>query len=86
MNAIACKFRVFLIYYLCIYLNRQQVLMIRINVDTPIEILQAIKVGDMVTDGFSKTSLVESIAISDDAFYRIYEFHLITGRVITTKR
>ena len=60
--------------------------MIRINDDTPIEILQDIKIGDMVTDGFSKTSLVESIDISDDGLYRVYEFNLITGRVIITKR
>ena len=60
--------------------------MIRINDDTPTEILQDIKVGDLVTDGFSKTSIVESIAISDDGLYRIYEFNLITGRVIITKR
>lgn len=60
--------------------------MIRINDDTPIEVLQDIKIGDMVTDGFSKTSLVESIDISDDGLYRVYEFNLITGRVITTKR
>ena len=60
--------------------------MIRINDETPIEALQDIKVGDMVTDGFSKTSLVESIEISDDGLYRVYEFYLITGRVIKTKR
>jgi uncharacterized protein (UPF0218 family) len=60
--------------------------MIRINNDTPIETLQEIKIGDMVTDGFSKTSLVQSIEISDDGLYRVYEFHLITGRVILTKR
>jgi uncharacterized protein (UPF0218 family) len=60
--------------------------MIRINDDTPIETLQAIKVGDMVTDGFSKTSLVENISISDDGLYRIYEFNLITGRTILVKR
>ena len=60
--------------------------MIRINDDTPIEVLQGIKIGDMVTDGFSKTSLVESIDISDDGLYRVYEFNLITGRVIVTKR
>ncbi|RZL69488.1 MAG: hypothetical protein EOO93_01450 [Pedobacter sp.] len=60
--------------------------MIRINDDTPIDVLQDIKIGDMVTDGFSKTSLVESIDISDDGLYRVYEFNLITGRVITIKR
>lgn len=60
--------------------------MIRINEETPIEVLQDIKVGDMVTDGFSKTSLVESIATSDDGLYRVYEFNLITGRTIVVKR
>lgn len=60
--------------------------MIRINDDTPIEQLQEIKIGDLVTDTFSKTGLVESIEISDDGLYRIYEFNLITGRVISTKR
>lgn len=60
--------------------------MIRINDETPEDTLNDIKIGDMVTDGFSKTSLVESIDISDDGLYKIYEFTLITGRVITTKR
>ena len=60
--------------------------MIRINEDTPIETLQDIKIGDMVTDGFSKTSLVESIEVTDDGLYRIYTFNLITGRTIETKR
>lgn len=60
--------------------------MIRINDETPTEVLQEIKIGDMVTDGFSKTSLVDEIEITDDGLYRIYEFHLITGRTITTKR
>lgn len=60
--------------------------MIRINDETSIETLQDIKIGDLVTDGFSKTSLVERIETTDDGMYKIYEFHLITGRVITTKR
>jgi uncharacterized protein (UPF0218 family) len=60
--------------------------MIRINDETSSEILQNIKIGDMVTDGFSKTSLVENISISDDGLYRIYEFNLITGRTILIKR
>lgn len=60
--------------------------MIRINNDTSIEQLQDIKIGDLVTDTFSKTGLVEEIEISDDGLYRIYEFTLITGRVIITKR
>ncbi|RYG15339.1 MAG: hypothetical protein EOO07_15660 [Chitinophagaceae bacterium] len=60
--------------------------MIRINDETPIDQLQDIKIGDLVTDTFSKTGLVESIDISDDGLYRIYEFNLVTGRVIVTKR
>lgn len=60
--------------------------MIRINDDTPTETLQDVKVGDMVTDGFSKTSSVESINISDDGLYRVYQFYLITGRTIVAKR
>ncbi|TKC05413.1 hypothetical protein FA048_16935 [Pedobacter polaris] len=60
--------------------------MIRINEETPVEILQDIKIGDLVTDGFSKTSLVESIETTDDGLYKIYEFYLNTGRVIKTKR
>jgi hypothetical protein len=60
--------------------------MIRINDETASETLQDIKIGDLVTDGFSKTSLVERIEVNDDGMYKIYEFHLLTGRVITTKR
>lgn len=60
--------------------------MIRLNNDTPIEVLQSVKVGDLVTDGFSKTSFVENIEILDDGLYRIYEFHLDTERVIVIKR
>lgn len=60
--------------------------MIRINDATPIETLQEIKIGDLVTDGFSKTSLVESIETTDDGLYKSYEFYLITGRVISIKR
>ncbi len=60
--------------------------MIRINDETPIDQLQDVKIGDLVTDTFSKTGLVESIDISDDGLYRIYEFNLVTGRVIVTKR
>lgn len=61
-------------------------IMIRINDDTAIAQLQDIKIGDLVTDTFSKTGLVESIEINDDGLYRIYEFHLVTGRIISTKR
>lgn len=60
--------------------------MIRINDETPIEQLNDIKIGDLVTDTFSKTGLVEHIDIADDGLYRIYEFSLVTGRMITTKR
>ncbi|HTM99291.1 MAG TPA: hypothetical protein VL088_11130 [Pedobacter sp.] len=60
--------------------------MIRINEETPIEQLQDVKIGDLVTDTFSKTGLVERIEINDDGLYRIYEFHLVTGRIISTKR
>ncbi|MFD2582295.1 hypothetical protein ACFSR6_07340 [Pedobacter vanadiisoli] len=60
--------------------------MIRINNDTPTEVLQDIKIGDMVTDTFSKTGLVENIEISDDGLYRTYEFNLVTGRTITVKK
>ncbi|MET0569975.1 MAG: hypothetical protein ABWZ79_01010 [Pedobacter agri] len=60
--------------------------MIRLNNETQGEILQDVKVGDMVTDTFSKTGLVESIEVNDDGLYRIYEFHLVTGRTITVKK
>lgn len=60
--------------------------MIRINSETPTELLQDIKIGDLVTDTFSKTGLVEEVKISDDGLYRMYEFTLVTGRVIITKR
>lgn len=60
--------------------------MIRLNNDTPSEVLQDVKIGNLVTDTFSKTGLVESIDISDDGLYRIYEFNLVTGRTITVKK
>jgi len=60
--------------------------MIRLNSDTPNDILQDVKIGDMVTDTFSKTGLVESIEIKDNGLYRIYEFNLVTGRTITVKK
>ena len=59
--------------------------MIRLNKDTPTEVLQEVKKGDLVTDTFSKTGLVEAIEISDDGLYRIYEFSLVTGRTIIIK-
>jgi len=60
--------------------------MIRLNSDTPSEVLQDVKIGDMVTDTFSKTGLVETIEVNDDGLYRIYEFNLVTGRTITVKK
>lgn len=60
--------------------------MIRLNEETPLDVLNGIKPGDMVTDTFSKTGLVESIEMTDDGLYRIYEFILVTGRVITIKK
>ena len=60
--------------------------MIRLNEETPLDVLNEIKEGDMVTDTFSKTGLVESIAMTDDGLYRIYEFTLVTGRVIKVKK
>ncbi len=59
--------------------------MIRINEETPLEILNEVKKGDMVTDTFSKTGIVESVEMEDDGLYRIYTFMLVTGRVITIK-
>lgn len=61
-------------------------IMIRLNNDTPNDVLQDVKIGDMVTDTFSKTGLVENIEISDDGLYRVYEFNLVTGRTITVKK
>jgi|GEM_PF-377457 len=58
----------------------------RLNSDTPAEELQDVKKGDMVTDTFSKTGLVESVEVTDDGLYRIYEFNLVTGRTITVKK
>lgn len=60
--------------------------MIRLNQDTPSSVLQEIKKGDLVTDTFSKTGLVESIDTHDDGYYKIYTFSLVTGRIITIKR
>lgn len=60
--------------------------MIRLNSETPSDVLQEVKKGDLVTDTFSKTGLVEDVEISDDGLYKIYIFHLVTGRTITIKR
>ncbi|AMQ01726.1 hypothetical protein AY601_4906 [Pedobacter cryoconitis] len=60
--------------------------MVRLNNETPTDILQEVKKGSLVTDTFSKTGLVETIEISDDGLYRIYTFNLVTGRSIVVKR
>jgi len=60
--------------------------MIRLNNDTPSDVLDEVKEGNMVTDTFSKTGLVESVEITDDGLYKIYNFHLVTGRTITVKK
>ena len=60
--------------------------MIRLNSDTPSAVLQDVKIGNMVTDTFSKTGLVESIEVTDDGLYRVYIFNLVTGRSITIKK
>lgn len=60
--------------------------MIRLNQDTPSEVLHDVRAGNLVTDTFSKTGLVEKIDIEDDGLYRIYTFTLVTGRVITVKK
>lgn len=60
--------------------------MIRLNSETPSEVLQEVKKGDLVTDTFSKTGLVESIETSDDGLYKIYTFNLVTGRKIVIKK
>lgn len=60
--------------------------MIRLNEDTPSSVLDEVREGNMVTDTFSKTGLVESIDISDDGLYKVYTFHLVTGRTITVKK
>lgn len=60
--------------------------MIRLNSETPSSVLQDVKIGNLVTDTFSKTGLVEKIEITDDGLYRIYKFILVTGRSITIKK
>lgn len=60
--------------------------MIRLNNETPSEVLQEVKKGDLVTDTFSKTGLVETIETDDDGLYKIYSFNLVTGRTITIKK
>jgi len=60
--------------------------MIRLNNETPPSVLQDVKIGNLVTDTFSKTGLVEKIEITDDGLYRIYKFILVTGRSITVKK
>ena len=60
--------------------------MIRLNNDTATSVLQDVKIGDMVTDTFSKTGMVEEIDIEDDGLSKIYKFTLVTGRNIQIKR
>lgn len=60
--------------------------MIRINQDTTSQLLQEVKKGDLVTDTFSKTGLVEEIDVTDDGMYRIYTYTLVTGRTIVVKK
>ncbi|RZL47486.1 MAG: hypothetical protein EOP00_11830 [Pedobacter sp.] len=60
--------------------------MIRLNEETPLDVLNEVKRGDLVTDTFSKTGLVESVEIMDDGLYRTYEFTLVTGRIIKVKK
>ncbi|MGY3054972.1 hypothetical protein ACVWYG_003181 [Pedobacter sp. UYEF25] len=60
--------------------------MIRINDELPLSALREIKIGNMVTDTFSKTGLVEKIDYADDGLYSIFKFSLITGRVIEVRR
>lgn len=69
-----------------IFANIHLITMIRLNNETPPSVLQEIKIGDLVTDTFSKTGLVESIDTKDDGYYCIYIFELVTGRTITIKR
>ncbi|WP_256007575.1 MULTISPECIES: hypothetical protein [Pedobacter] len=59
--------------------------MIRLNQDTPASVLDEVKKGDLVTDTFSKTGLVEEIVVGDDGLHKTYQFHLVTGRTITIK-
>lgn len=60
--------------------------MIRLDNDTPSSVLQEVKIGDMVTDTFSKTGLIEDIETTDDGLYKIYTFNLVTGRSIVIKK
>ncbi|PST84426.1 hypothetical protein C7T94_06895 [Pedobacter yulinensis] len=60
--------------------------MIRLNEDTPQEVLQSVKAGDVVTDTFSKTGLVESVEVIDEGIYRLFRFCLVTGREIVIKK
>ncbi len=60
--------------------------MIRIDDDLSLSALREIKIGDLVTDTFSKTGLVEKIDHADDGLYSIFTFTLVTGRVIGVRR
>ncbi len=56
--------------------------MIRINAETPIETLLEIKKGDFITDGFSKTGIVEFLEKEDRDVYQEFRFTLTTGSII----
>lgn len=60
--------------------------MIRITAETPLEILREVKIGNLVTDTFSKTGLVEAIEVEDDGLFLCFSFQLVTGRTIVIKK
>ena len=60
--------------------------MIRIDDEISLAALREVKTGDVITDTFSKTGLVEKIDHTDDGLYSIFTFTLVTGRIIEVKR
>lgn len=60
--------------------------MIRLNQDTSLEVLRSVKIGDIVTDTFSKTGIVEEIEVIDEGIYNVFKFKLVTGREIVIKK
>ncbi|WP_442588818.1 hypothetical protein ACSBL2_22545 [Pedobacter sp. AW31-3R] len=60
--------------------------MIRINQETATQVLQEVKKGDLITDTFSKTGIVEDIEVTDEGIYRVYTYSLVTGRTIVIKK
>lgn len=60
--------------------------MIRVNSETPLEVLRDVKIGNLITDTHSKTGLVEGIEIEDEGYYMIFKYHLVTGRTILVKK